>query len=274
MSNQKKYSPGAPASFDEAAGSYDVVFSQSPVGKLQRERVHHLLSACVSSSPLDILEINGGTGNDAIWLAEKGHHIAVTDGSSGMIEVLKGKLKDLSGTAGVQASQVLFKDLRYEFPQATFDMVFSDFGGLNCISREELIVLADDVAGLLRPGGRFVGVIMGKNCLWESFYFLLKGKFREAFRRRSDHPLPVKIGNSIQQTWYYSPQGIRKIFSDRFRVVQVRPVGIAIPPSYLNPFFSRRSIALALLSRLESMLSFSFLSNYADHYFIVLQKIK
>lgn len=274
MSTQKKYFPGPPASFDEVAGSYDVVFSQSPVGKLQRKRVHHLISAYVSSPPLDILEINGGTGDDAIWLAEKGHHITVTDGSSGMIEVLKSKLRDLPGTEGVQARQVLFEDLGHEFPQGAFDIVFSDFGGLNCISKEELILLAHDVAGLLKPGGRFAAVVMGKNCLWENLYFMLKVNFKAAFRRRTDHPLPVKIGNSIQHTWYYSPKDIRKIFSDRFRVVQVRPVGIAIPPSYLNPFFSRRSVALNLLSRLESMLSFSFLSNYADHYFIVLQKIK
>jgi ubiquinone/menaquinone biosynthesis C-methylase UbiE len=40
-----------------------------------------------------VLELNSGTGEDAIWFAEQGYTVHVTDISSGMQDTLKSKSK-------------------------------------------------------------------------------------------------------------------------------------------------------------------------------------
>ena len=59
--------------FDREAASYDVDFTYTAVGKLQRKRVYHFLAKSLSEKPLQVLEINCGTGEDATWLASRGN---------------------------------------------------------------------------------------------------------------------------------------------------------------------------------------------------------
>jgi hypothetical protein len=113
---------------------------------------------------------------------------------------------------------------------------------------------------------------MGRKCLWERFYFLLKRKTYEAFRRNSKEMEEVRIGDSIVPAWYYSPHEFQKLFYDGFRKIQMKPVGLFIPPSYLNPFFAKKIWLLSFMNGFEKLFSFSFLSNYADHFFIEFTK--
>ena len=74
-------------------------------------------------------------------------------------------------------------------------------------------------------------------------------------------------------TYYYSPSEIKKLFSNSFEVLYHRPIGFFIPPSYLNDFFINKPKLLNFLYLLERMAGgLSFLSDYADHYLIVLKK--
>ncbi len=57
--------------FDHKASIYDTEFSYSHTGRLQRQRVWAYLETHVFSeqnSPLKILELNAGTGEDALVL--------------------------------------------------------------------------------------------------------------------------------------------------------------------------------------------------------------
>jgi ubiquinone/menaquinone biosynthesis C-methylase UbiE len=80
--------------FDILAETYDADFTQSQIGKLQRERVWKFLQAILQTlgRPLKILEINCGTGEDALRLAAMGHNIVATDASEIMIEKAQQKL--------------------------------------------------------------------------------------------------------------------------------------------------------------------------------------
>lgn len=256
------------------AEDYDVAFSQSPIGQLQRNSVHLLLEASLAGNALQILEINCGTGDDAIWLAERGYQVTATDVSEMMIDKLKEKISNHLLASLIAVKQISIEKIREQFAPASFDLIFSDFGGLNCLSKDALQEFIKDAAILLKPGGKIVAVVMGRKCLWERVYFLIKGKRTTAFRRNSEQPLKVNLGDHVQYTWYYSPGEIRSISSKQFNLNGLKPVGIAIPPSYLNPFFYRKKKLLALLNNMEALLSFSFLSNYADHFYIELQKIK
>ncbi|MEP7128357.1 MAG: class I SAM-dependent methyltransferase [Chitinophagales bacterium] len=260
------------ATFDLVAMEYDSAFSQSPIGKLQRNRVHYFLGNELTGSSLRILEINCGTGEDAIWLAGKGHNVIATDISGKMLSVVEEKIKRKSLEDRIQTKQISFNELKNVFKPDSFDLIFSDFGGLNCIPEVEMDTLMNDVSSLLKPDGKFIAVIMSRKCLWERIYFLLKGKRNEAFRRSKNHSVAVSLDRNIQQTWYYSPSEIRMIATEKFEINKLKPVGIAIPPSYLNPFFTKKKILLSFLNNLESIFSLSIFSNYADHFYISLQK--
>lgn len=259
--------------FDSIAPSYDEDFSFSNIGKLQRKRVHHFLEKVLpGNQTLEILEINCGTGEDALWFAQKGHHVIATDASEGMIKRANSKFsrRDAFGTNS-KFRICAFDKLNEEFSNKKFDVIFSNFGGLNCIDDVKLKKLSADLFSLLKPGGKFIAVIMGRKCLWEQFYFLLKLNFKKAFRRLSKNGVDAALGSQIQRTFYYSPGEFKKITETEFRVQVRKPIGIIIPPSYLESFFRNKTRLLKILNFKESFLSFSFLSNFADHYFIVLQ---
>jgi len=80
--------------FDDLAKDYDVGFTESAIGKMQRNRVWHFLGhRILSSEKSKILEVNCGTGVDAIWLADKGHEVLATDISPEMIERASSKFQ-------------------------------------------------------------------------------------------------------------------------------------------------------------------------------------
>src|SRR5690606_5912491 len=113
------------------------------------------------------------------------------------------------------------------FSAGSFDLVFSNFGGLNCISPIELKAVSEKLVSLLKPNGRLVIVLMGRKCLWETAYFLFKMKRKEAIRRRSAGPVTANIDNkSTQLTWYYSPKELQETFAPHFSLKALHPVGL------------------------------------------------
>jgi len=258
--------------FDAAACAYDAEFTNTPIGKLQRERVRHFLGRSLKETSLSILEINCGTGEDAIWLAKKGHGVMATDTSEKMIEITRQKIEEQKLNAKISSKQVSFNELNKNFPEEKFDLIFSDFGGLNCIAEIELKKLAEGFSSLLKPNGKLIAVVMGRKCLWERFYFGVKRKFKEAFRRSSKEKVEVRMENEIISTWYYSPREFKQIFKGHFRLVRKRPVGLFVPPSFLNCFFADKKSLLGIFNTFEKLFPFSIMSNYADHFYIELKK--
>ena len=80
-----------PQSFDTYAQSYDDHFTNSLIGKAQRFQVYQKLLNQVSFLWKSVLEINCGTGEDALWLAKHATTVLATDISQGMIDVAKNK---------------------------------------------------------------------------------------------------------------------------------------------------------------------------------------
>src|SRR6187402_1594752 len=164
------------ASFDTAAAAYDDTFTYSVIGKLQRKYVYRHFSKLLDGKKSDILEINCGTGEDAIWLAKMGHAVTATDISEKMITVAKNKNRNIR-------FEVADINTIADFGGKKFDLVFSNFGGLNCLSKPEFEAFFKNIATVLNEKGRLVLVIMPKNTLWEQFYFLMKGQFKKSRRR-------------------------------------------------------------------------------------------
>src|SRR5665213_3366057 len=169
----------AAAAFTKQSRVFDSLFADNSIIQYKRKRVRDKLEEYLLPGS-HILELNSGTGEDAIWLAEKGHRVHATDLSTGMQEVLRNKvaLKGLENAISTECCS--FTRLDTLENKGPYDLIFSNFAGLNCTG--ELSGVLKGFDGLLNPGGLVVLVVMPKFCLWETL-LLFRGKFRTAFRR-------------------------------------------------------------------------------------------
>ena len=253
------------ADFDHAAKNYDNHFTNSEIGKKQRALVYEKLQKQLKDTN-KILEINCGTGEDAIWLAKQNFNVTATDISKNMIDVAQSKSKVKNLTFKILDINTLSEVTE------NFDMLFSNFGGLNCLTKKELALFFNSAAKKLTENGKMSLVIMPKNTIWEQLYFLLKLDFKAAFRRKKEVVFANVNGEKVA-TYYYNPKDIVTLSETNFEFLEVKPIGFFIPPSYLEPFFKNKKTVLNGLTFLENTIkNRSFLSKYADHYIITLQK--
>ncbi len=270
-----------PAPFDAIAGHYDASFTETAAGRLQREQVWAFLAQTLHRSPRSthVLELNCGTGEDAFWLARQGCQVLATDISLQMLSVTQQKVQ----AAGLE-DRVAVKQLdltaieRFNFKSparpgpSAFDLILSNFGGLNCLAPVDLQRIGMYLPALLASGGHFVAVVMGRFCWQESLYFGLKGRWRTALRRLRRGPVAARLDEQTTvPTWYYSPRVFRRFFPE-LEIVALRPVGFWIPPSYLDTHLRRWPNVLKQLSRLEQMCQARFWAWGADHFLICLKK--
>ncbi len=257
--------------FDAIAPVYDQTFTHTATGKCLRERVWHFTAKILSQQPGKALELNAGTGEDALWLTQQGWQVLATDISPDMLLMAQHK----KAAAGIpQDNSPFFQTLALEeldkLKDSGFDLIFSNFGGLNCLNPEALRQAGAAIAQKLKPGGHCIAVVMSRFCLWESLYFLVKGKFFGIFRRLIKGPAhaPLNAQTSVS-TWYYSPRTASQILRGE-QLVQnnCQPIGFWLPPPYLESFFAERPKTLFILHWLEKHLAPAWVSPAADHFLI------
>ncbi len=235
------------------------------IGEAQRDQVRRQLRKVIENNIKQVLEVNCGTGEDALWFSKKGVEVLGTDISEGMIEVAKQKTK-----------KVEFRQLNCihigSLEKDKYDLIFSNFGGLNCLNANELIQFRNGCDSLQKKGDQLVFVIMGTQCLWERFYFALKKDKDRSIRRQNKTGVETIINDEKFKTYYYSPEYFKELFGDDYECIISKPIGLFVPPSYLEPYFLKRQLFLNVLRFADRMCSFSFFSNFADHYIITFKK--
>lgn len=263
----------APSPFDTLAETYDVDFTASAIGRMQRKRVWSFLSPLLNDTarPLRILEINCGTGDDAIKMAMLGHKVTATDASAAMIKKAQEKISGSINPAAVEFVVCPFDQLANIFANEKFDLVFSNFGGLNCIDKEALKQFGKDLSVLINPGGQIFVVLLNRCCLWEILHYSTRGKFKTAFRRFK-RSVDFTVNGKTMPIWYYSPGQLKKIFSAFLKLTEKHPVGLFIPPSYLEKNFMTRTKRLNRLDNYERKFGYPFLSSFGDHYCAIFKK--
>jgi SAM-dependent methyltransferase len=251
--------------FDGMAGSYDRKFTNTVIGLCMRRAVWARCAARFRPGTR-VLEMNCGTGEDALWLAARGVEVLATDVSPQMIQVAQRKI-DLSGAgARVQCQRLAWEDLN-ELDASSFDGALSNFGGLNCVA--DLRGSAVALAGRLRPGAAALLCIMGPVVPWEWGWFLARGKPATAFRRlrRSGSQWS---GMTIR---YPSIAVSARAFAPEFRVTRVSGIGALVPPPYMESAMSRHARTLRALERVERRFETSWpVCHFADHYLLELER--
>lgn len=255
--------------FDAAAVDYDKQFSHTFTGLGQRNAVWKHLNLIFENHPkktLNVLEINCGTGEDAIYLAQLGHQVLATDISPKMIEVAQSKLED---NLSVNLSFNVLDINSLELINDKFDVVFSNFGGLNCLSPNQLIVLSEKVKQILLPNGVFIAVIMSRKCAWEQLYFLAKRNKIQQKRRLKKNAIEINVDGQTVPTWFYNPKECIDLMRNQLSFQMVKPIGIGFPPSYLSSLFEKKPVLKGIAHTAEFFFSnSSALANRADHFLI------
>lgn len=259
--------------FDQIAAQYDAHFTHTRVGSSQRQQVWQYIARWVHTSPKrHLLEINCGTGEDALHWARHGHRVLATDAAQKMVDITRYKAVNEGLDGLITAKQLDVTDAQiYSRVPSDVDMVFSNFGGLNCLDGTQLAHLSATLYATLPSGGRFVAVLMPPFCVWETLYFLAKLQPRKAFRRLRTQN--IRLADVVVRTWYYTPRQFYRHFSAHFDMQGVQPVGLWVPPSYLSPRFENHPKILSVLQQLDKLASrFGWLGYASDHYLIDLQR--
>ncbi len=261
--------------FDAIADEYDATFTNSHLGRLLRRRVWQLLATNISEGQ-HILELACGTGEDAIWLANRKVRVTATDGSQSMVRIAAAKaaragLQDMISFHHYSLQMVAggrHTDLAPALQEAKFDGAFCNFGGLNTVS--DWKALARALAKLIEPGGRIILVPMGPYCPWEVCWHVIHGQLRKAFRRFHS-PVIARLNEKSIPVWYPSARRLRKDFSRGFRYLRTESLGFWLPPSYLQKLPEMWPNLFVKVDYLEAKTA-RLTGGWGDHYAIVFER--
>lgn len=254
------------APFDNMAADYDDTFSDTLIGRQMRALTWRRIDGAFQLGDL-VLELNCGTGEDALHLARRGVRVVATDASSEMLAITRAKA-DLAGLADlITIERMSIEALGDRGPGDQFDGVLSNFGGLNCV--EDLPAVAAGLAKIVRPRGRVLLCIMGPMVPWEWAWFLAHRSPRQAFRRARRRGTQWR-GLRIR---YHSIGQTRRAFAPHFVQRRVAAIGALAPPPFAEEWARSHPKWLAALDRCERRLETLWpLPWLADHYLIELER--
>jgi SAM-dependent methyltransferase len=250
----------AAAAFDAIAERFDERFTPWLSVAAQRRTARAALEQAFPRGA-SLLEIGGGTGEDALWLLERGRQVLLTDASPLMVRISSAKFGDRPGASAQTCAAENLADLasRVETP---FDGAYSNFAGLNCVP--DLGPFAQGLAKLLRPGAPALLVVFGRVCPGEWLVETLRGRPRNAFRRIAAGDQPARLGGREFAVRYHRRRDLERVMAPWFKPVGRLGVGVFVPPSAAEPWISAHPRLLKTLETLDRGLSGP-LAVFGDH---------
>lgn len=238
------------AAFSKQARKFDDYDAGNTIIYYKRNRVReHVLRHLPAEG--SILELNAGTGTDAVWFAERGYRVHATDIAEGMQEKLRQKVQ-LRGLGEMVTSELCsFTALDNLRQRGPYDLIFSNFAGLNCTG--ELDRVLGSLSPLVKSGGQVSLVILPGFCLWEML-MLFRGKFRTAFRRVFSGRRGARshVEGHFFRCWYYSPSYVIRNLGRSYELLSVEGLCTLVPPSYIEGFAEKHPMAYRVLRVLEN----------------------
>lgn len=252
--------------FSKQSAVFDKEYSNNTIIQYKRKRVReHFLQLLAPNS--SILELNCGTGEDALFFAQQGHHVHATDVSERMLSKLAAKLASSAYADKITTEACSFNQLDALENKGPFDAIFSNFGGLNCASNLQCVLAS--FSTLLKPGGHVTLVIIPKFCLWESLLFF-KGQFKTATRRFfSSKGRKAHIEGVHFKCWYYNPRFVINCLKEEFELQKLEGLCTIVPPSYMEGFPEKHPKLYRYLVKKEEALKASWPWRSIGDYFII-----
>jgi len=260
----------AETAFSTQSGIFDELYSANTIVNYKRERVRNHVSQYLADNSY-ILELNSGTGEDALFFAQQGHRVHATDISTGMQQKLVHKVRNAAMEENVSNELCSFTQLQQLKNKGPYDLIFSNFAGLNCTNELNKVLVSFN--SLLKPDGIVTLVILPKFCLWETL-LIFKGKFRTTFRRFfSANGTKANVEGVSFKCWYYNPSYVIRKLKYSFDLLAIEGLCTIVPPSYIEGFAEKHPNAYRFLKNKEDKLKSRWPWKYiGDYYIITLQK--
>ena len=250
----------AAAAFDGIAGEFDSRFARWRSVELQRTAVRQSLLSTFSRGAR-LIEIGGGTGEDALWLTRHGREVMMTDASPAMVEAASIKSGGSLRTAAFAAED--FGELVDQIGgEPAFDGAYSVFAALNCVS--DLREFARHLAQILTPGAPLLLILFGTCCPLEILVEMLRGRPRNAFRRFRRGDVPARLAGREFRVRYHRRRDVEEMFAPWFVLESVKGIGIFVPPSAAEPWISKHQKLLNALAGLDRLCATT-LAPFGDH---------
>jgi SAM-dependent methyltransferase len=253
----------AAIAFDAVAPIFDKRFGVWESVAAQRRAVRAALLRQFPSRGR-VLEIGGGTGLDAAFLAEHGFDVVLTDPSPAMVALAQSRLTPLGSSAEVAAAEEMedFAERYLADERPLFDGAFSNFAPLNCV--DDLVPAARGLARLLKPGAVAMLIVFGTFCPAEMLIEILRGRPREALRRCKQGNVRAKIAKREFHVVYHRSASIRRAFAPWFVLEKRIGIGITVPPSAAEPWITKQPRLLSAMESLDRVLSHR-MAAFGDH---------
>jgi SAM-dependent methyltransferase len=259
--------PPAVRAFDHTAERFDERFGEWRSVAAQRRAVRRYLVRTLPAGGR-LLELGAGTGDDGLFLLERGYDVRLTDGSPRMVERATEKLARAGWAQRPAPESVVLEELDAYAERALargdapFDGAYSNFAAFNCVA--DLPALARPLARLLRPGAPLLLVVFGPCSIGEVIVEVVRGRPTAAVRRFRRGPAPARLGGEHFQVWYPRPADFTRALAPYFALRRVRGIGLLVPPSAAEPWISRFPRVVAALEAADRLLTAP-LARLADH---------
>jgi len=240
----------AVAAFDAVAPVFDQRFGAWLSVSAQRRAVRAVLMS-EFPKPGHILELGGGTGEDAAFLAGAGYDVLLTDPSPTMVALAKDKLATFGARAEIATGEELedFAERHLAAGGARFDGAFSNFAPLNCVA--DLGPVARGLASLLKPGAAAMLVLFGTFCPGEMVVETLRGRPHLALRRCKLGTAPARLAKREFHVVYHRRVAMERAFAPWFVLEKRLGIGVTVPPSAAEPWISQQPCLLAAMEALD-----------------------
>lgn len=146
------------------------------LGELELIRTRDIVTRFMPDSPVDVLDVGGGSGVHAEWLLDLGHRVELVDPVQHLVNQAAGRLGDMTGFNATRA------DARaLPFGNGRFDAVLL-FGPLyHLTDRSDRMTVWEEASRVCKPGGVIFAAVISR---FASLFSGLSGDviFDETFR--------------------------------------------------------------------------------------------
>jgi ubiquinone/menaquinone biosynthesis C-methylase UbiE len=237
------------AYFDKAAETYDETFTNTVIGRAERDAVWEELGR-VFHSGQRILELNCGTAVDAMHLAESGVRVLACDIAPRMIDIARQRLSSTQLGHLIDLRVLATEDIAVLSDEGPFDGAFSNFAGLNCV--EDLSAVARNLARLVKAGAQVLLCVSNHFVPLEIAWHLAHGRPRRAMRRFKHSGTVGHITDDGKVVVHYpTVERFARLFAPDFELRRWRGIGVTMPPAYFEPWARRFPKAFEWLAKTD-----------------------
>jgi len=215
------------------------------LARMRRQVYDHVLRYLQPGDRL--LELNAGTGADAVFFVGQGFRVHATDISPGMIASIQDKIAHYGLHERLTVQRCSFTELE-QVTCGPFQHVYSNLGGLNCVG--DLRLVSHQLPHLLAPGGRLTWVIMPPICPWD-LALIFKGQFKQATRRLARGGTLAHVEGVHFVVHYFTPRQVMQALSQDFHLLQLEGLSVLTPPADRKNFARRFPRLYRLLAALD-----------------------